>query len=147
MMADVGIRPAGPADFAAATGLLRAAGLPVEDVSANRLGDFLVATRGNVVVGLVGLEAHADIGLLRSLVSHPDARGLGLGQRLVAEIEALARGRGIRELWLLTIDAQDYFEKRGYTVQERAAAPDAIRRTAEFTTLCPGDAVLMMKPL
>jgi amino-acid N-acetyltransferase len=140
-MADVTIRPARPADFAAATGLLRSANLPVTDLSADRLEDFLVATSGNIVVGLVGLEAHADIGLLRSLVSHPDVRKLGLGKRLVAEIEALARGRGVKELWLLTIDAQ------AYTVQERDAAPDAIRRTAEFMTLCPGDAVLMMKPL
>jgi amino-acid N-acetyltransferase len=146
-MADVTIRPARPADFAAATGLLRSANLPVTDLSADRLEDFLVATSGNIVVGLVGLEAHADIGLLRSLVSHPDVRKLGLGKRLVAEIEAIARGRGVKELWLLTIDAQGYFEKRAYTVQERDAAPDAIRRTAEFMTLCPGDAVLMMKPL
>ena len=146
-MADIAIRPARPADFAAAAGLLRAAGLPVTDLSADRLGDFLVATSGNATVGLIGLEAHADVGLLRSLVSRPDVRELGLGRRLVAEIEALARGRGIMELWLLTIDAQGYFEKRGYTVKERAAAPDAIRGTAEFTTLCPGDAVLMMKPL
>ena len=146
-MADVTIRPACPEDFAAAAGLLQAANLPVTDLSADRLDDFLVATSGNVVVGFVGLEAHADIGLLRSLVSHPDVRKLGLGKRLVAEIESLAQARGIKEFWLLTIDAQGYFEKRGYTVQERAAAPDAIRRTAEFTTLCPGDAVLMMKPL
>jgi amino-acid N-acetyltransferase len=146
-MADVTILPARPEDFAAATGLLQTASLPVSDLSADRLDDFLVATSGNVVVGLIGLEAHAAIGLLRSLVSHPDVRKLGLGQRLVAEVESLARGRGIAELWLLTIDAQGYFEKRGYTVQERDAAPDAIRRTAEFTTLCPGDAVLMMKPL
>ena len=146
-MADVTIRPARPADFAAVTGLLQAASLPVTDLSADRLDDFLVATSGNVVVGLIGLEAHAAIGLLRSLVSHPDVRKLGLGQRLVAEVESLARGRGLTELWLLTIDAQGYFEKRGYTVQDRAAAPYAIRRTAEFTTLCPGDAVLMMKAL
>ena len=146
-MADVTIRPARTEDFAAATGLLQAASLPVSDLSADRLDDFLVATSDNVVVGLIGLEAHADIGLLRSLVSHPDVRKFGLGRRLVAEVEVLARGRGITELWLLTIDAQGYFEKQGYTVQDRAAAPDAIRRTAEFTTLCPGDAVLMMKAL
>jgi amino-acid N-acetyltransferase len=144
-MADVGIRPADPADFAAATALLKAAGLPVADLSADRLDDFLVASGDDAVLGLIGLEAHAGIGLLRSLVIRPDARRFGLGQRLVAGIEALARRRGVTELWLLTIDAQRYFEKHGYTVEERAAAPDAIRQSAEFTTLCPGDAVLMKK--
>lgn len=146
-MADVEIRPARPADFAAATSLLQAAGLPVTDLRADRLDDFLVASSGNRVVGLIGLEAHAGIGLLRSLVAHPDGRKLGLGRRLVAEVEARARGRGITELWLLTIDARRYFENRGYTPEDRAAAPDAIRRAAEFTTLCPGDAVLMKKSL
>ena len=146
-MADVDIRPAQPGDFAAATSLLQAAGLPVTDLSADRLDDFLVASSGEGIVGIVGLEAHAGIGLLRSLVSHADAREAGLGRRLVAAIEARARGLGITELWLLTIDAQRYFENRGYTVQERSAAPDAIRGTAEFTTLCPADAVLMRKSL
>jgi amino-acid N-acetyltransferase len=146
-VADVDIRPARPADFAAAASLLQAAGLPVTDLSADRLDDFLVATSGKYVVGLIGLEARADIGLLRSLVAHPDARERGLGRRLVAEVEALARRRRIAELWLLTIDARRYFENRGYTVADRAVAPEAIRRTAEFTTLCPGDAVLMKKSL
>lgn len=146
-MADVDIRPARPADYAPATELLQAAGLPVADLSAERLQDFVVATGDGGVVGFVGLEVHAHIGLLRSLVTRSDARRLGLGRRLVAEVEALARGRGIGELWLLTIDAQAYFERLGYTREERAAAPDAIRGTAEFTSLCPGDAVLMKKSL
>lgn len=146
-MTDVEIRPARPADFDAATSLLQAAGLPVTDLSAGRLDDFLVASSGSRVVGFIGLEAHAGIGLLRSLVAHPDVRDRGIGRRLVAALETLARGRGIAELWLLTIDAQRYFEGRGYTVEERAAAPDAIRRTAEFTSLCPGDAVLMKKSI
>ena len=146
-MADIKIRPASSADLAAATSLLQAAGLPVTDLSTEKLDDFLVASSGNRVVGFIGLEVHAGVGLLRSLVAHPDVRALGLGRRLVAEVETLARERGITALWLLTIDAQRYFENRGYTVQDRATAPDAIRRTAEFTTLCPGDAVLMTKSI
>lgn len=144
-MADVAIRPARPADFSAAASLLQAAGLPVADLSADGLGDFLVACSGDGVVGFIGLEAYAGIGLLRSLVIRPDLRKLGVGRRLVAELEALARERGIAELWLLTIDAQRYFEELGYGLQERATAPDAIRRTGEFATLCPADAVLMNK--
>ncbi len=146
-MADIAIRAARPADFAAAASLLQAAGLPVTDLAADGLGDFVVASSNDSVVGFIGLEAYAGIGLLRSLVIRPDLRKLGVGRRLVAELEALARRRGIAELWLLTVDAQRYFEELGYVLQERASAPDAIRRTAEFATLCPGDAALMNKRL
>ena len=142
-----GIRPAGAADLEAATELLRTAGLPVDDLSAELLENFLVATSNTGVVGLIGLEPFPGVGLLRSLVVDPGTRGASVGRRLVAELEASARQRGVSELWLLTIDADRYFSALGYRVQDRGRAPDAIRGTAEFSSLCPGDAVLMMKTL
>ena len=51
------------------------------------------------------------------------------------------------ELWLLTIDADAWFARLGYTTQARAFAPPEIQQTEEFASLCPGDAVLMMKKL
>ncbi len=57
------------------------------------------------------------------------------------------RQQAVQEVWLLTIDADPFFEKLGYVVRTRDAAPDVIRGTAEFSSLCPGDAVLMSKEL
>jgi len=65
----------------------------------------------------------------------------------VAALESQAASQGIRELWLLTIDADAWFEKLGYGARQRDQAPEAITRTAEFASLCPGDAVLMQKTL
>ena len=48
---------------------------------------------------------------------------------------------------MLTIDADSFFEKLDYVARGRDVAPDAIRDTEEFSTLCPGDAVLMSKAL
>ena len=127
--------------------LLHAAGLPVEDFSESIFGDFLVASSGPVVAGCIGLESFPTIGLLRSLAVDPGVRDAGIGRRLVGELEARASRRGIEELWLLTIDADRYFSKLGYRVQERHAAPEVIRQTAEFSRLCPDDAVLMKKKL
>ena len=146
-MNEVDIRPARPGDFAAVKGLLRDARLPVEDLGEHRMADFFVALHGGSLAGVVGVEVLSHVGLLRSLVVHPESRAAGLGRLLVAALEAHARGRGLTELWLLTIDAERYFRALGYTATERSEAPPAIRDTAEFSRLCPGTALLMRKSL
>ncbi len=146
-MAELAIRVARAADLAAATSLLRAAGLPVEDFSEDLVGNFLVASTGPSVVGCIGLEPLSNVGLLRSLAVDPDFRDGGVGRMLVGALEAHASRRGINELWLLTIDADGFFSRLGYRVQERDKAPAAIRRTAEFSLLCPDDAILMKKTI
>jgi amino-acid N-acetyltransferase len=144
---NVDIVPASASDFATARGWLEDAGLPVEDLTDRRSGRFLVASLNGVAVGMVGLEHFGTVGLLRSLVVEPSGRARGVGRQLVAALEDAARAAGVRELWLLTIDADRYFERLGYLRRGRDAAPDAIRATAEFSGLCPGDAVLMHKQL
>jgi amino-acid N-acetyltransferase len=82
-MAELAIRVARAADLAAATSLLRAAGLPVEDFSEDLIGNFLVASTGPSVVGCIGLEPLSNVGLLRSLAVDPDFRDGGVGRMLV----------------------------------------------------------------
>lgn len=126
---------------------LKAAGLPIADLEPDHMQRFLLASADDSAVGMIGLEAFGSIGLLRSLVVEPAARSAGVGAALVSALEHRARSQGIRELWLLTIDADDWFERSGYTVVDRLRAPTEIRGTAEFSDLCPGDAVLMQKDL
>ena len=140
-----GIRAATAQDLPAALELLRDAELPVADLSAERLA--LVAYRQQEVQGVIGLESFENFGLLRSLVVSRAARGSGVGAALVTALEAACQERGVRELWLLTIDADPFFGKLGYAVRSRDAAPDAISGTEEFSSLCPADAVLMSKEL
>jgi amino-acid N-acetyltransferase len=132
-------------DLPQAKTMLVAAGLPVTDLAAEHLA--FAAVDGEQLMGLIGFEPYGDIGLLRSLVIAEDARGDGLGRKLVANLEAAARDDGVDELWLLTIDADAYFARLGYEVLERSDAPETIRGTAEFAGLCPGDATLMRKRL
>jgi len=139
------IRRAHHGDIDAARNLLSEAGLPVEDLSAEHLA--FVAEIDGRFVGTIGLESFGAIGLLRSLVVSADTRAGGLGRRLVAELEASTHEQGTEALWLLTIDADPFFQRLGYVVMDRADAPPVIRKTAEFSGLCPGDAVLMSKAL
>lgn len=111
------------------------------------MGAFLFAFRDARQVGMIGLESYGDCGLLRSLYVDDASRGLGLGSKLLAALEAKAAGDALHELWLLTIDADPFFARHDYQVMQRSDAPVAIQDSAEFSSLCPGDAVLMRKRL
>jgi amino-acid N-acetyltransferase len=131
--------------------LLDEAGLPNTDLGPDQLEDFLVAERSGTApsetLGIIGLQRFDQVGLLRSLVVNQSDRKAGLGRRLVSALEANACCRGVKYLWLLTIDAERYFERLGYKMMSRDSAPDSIRNTEEFNGLCPDGAYLMRKVL
>jgi amino-acid N-acetyltransferase len=142
------LRQATPLDWLPVRDLLGRADLPVEDLAADRMPDFVVCVGADgILAGAIGLERYGEVALLRSLVVDEAGRGKGLGGSLVAALEQSARNRGTRELWLLTNDANDFFAARGYEIRDRADAPDAIQGSAEFSSICPASAVLMSKTL
>ena len=134
-------------DWQAVQQLLLDAGLPVEDLAPTMLTDFLIAEKSGSIVGAVGLQKFEETGLLRSLVVAKSARGSGLGSQLLGGLEAAARGSGVADLWLLTIDAEAFFSQHGFETMPREQAPASIRQTDEFRDLCPGDAYLMCKSI
>lgn len=97
--------------------------------------------------GVIGLERFGEVGLLRSLAVRRELRGRGLGVALVRAIEALASRSGVRSLYLLTTTAEAFFAANGYARLERDRAPEAIRGTSEFSSVCPKSAVFMGKRL
>ncbi len=147
MTAEPDIRASSPDDLAAAIALLEEAALPVADLYGAKFEDFLVATIDDAIAGFVGLEQFGALGLLRSLLVTPEHRDAGIGRRLVAAMESRAADAGVHEMWLLTTDADSWFAKLGYSRCDRNEAPRPIASTEEFTSLCPGSAVLMKKPL
>ena len=95
----------------------------------------------------MGLEPRGDAALLRSLAVVTDARDEGLGTRLVEAVEARARRRDARTVYLLTTTAADYFAAHGYERIERSALPPPIQETEEARCLCPESATTMRKAL
>lgn len=146
-MGEIDIREARVRDLEAAIRLLEEASLPVADLDAGKLRDFLVARIDSRLAGLVGIEQFGRYGLLRSLVVAPAHRDAGLGRRLVSALESKAVAAGVDEIWLLTIDADCWFEGVGYLRCDRADAPAAIVSSEEFASLCPASAILMNKTL
>lgn len=141
------LRQARTSDWQTVRDLLMDSGLPADDLGPERLDGFLVAEDGDELVGLIGLDVLGTTGLLRSLVVAEPARRIGLGGKLVGALESAAQAAGITDLWLLTIDAEKFFERHGYDIVEREIAPDEIRDTDEFGNLCPQTAYLMTKSL
>ena len=140
------LEPASPGDLALIRHLLDQNGLPSIDVG-EHLAGFLVARGGDGLAGVVGVEPQGSEALLRSLCVAAVRRGRGLARALCDGAEAIARGTGARELYLLTTDARGYFERRGFVVRGREDVPPAIQGTAEFQTLCPSTATVMSKRL
>ncbi len=127
--------------------LLNATNLPTADLTQEHLRHFWGFAADQTIVALVGLEPRTPFGLLRSLAVSPEYRNRGLGTQLVRHAEAMAQQMGLRELYLLTSSAQEFFETFGYEAVPRGSAPVAIAHTPEFAALCPRSSLLMRKQL
>ena len=135
MREQISLRMARPSDVAAIVALVNdyASDSVMLPVSAERvtlaLADFVVAVdaRGRVRACGALKEYSPSLAEVASLAVARDAHGGGLGRRVVAELEGLARMRGIHELFALTMTA-GFFESVGYVVTERARYPEKIRR-------------------
>jgi N-acetylglutamate synthase-like GNAT family acetyltransferase len=130
---NVNVRPAQMADVPALTKLCAQLGYPAsEAVTQARLETLLsdsehallvAETEEGKVVGWVhGLvrkllihDVHIEIG---GLVVDEAYRGRGVGEKLMAEIEAWAKGKGIQAVFLrsniIREEAHEFYEKVGY---------------------------------
>jgi N-acetylglutamate synthase-like GNAT family acetyltransferase len=143
---NITVRQAGAADWPAVTALLRANALPLAGAEAH-LATFVVAMSGIELVGVAGAEVHGDLALLRSVAVAPGLHGQGLGESLVRTLLDEARRRSIRQVFLLTTTAVDYFPRFGFRKISREHAPRALQASAEFQGACPDSAALMALPL
>ena len=94
-------------------------------------GAFVMAYHGGRAVGCGGVRRLGpDVAELKRLYVDPEARGIGLGDRLMQAMEDAARASGYRTVRLDTdtrlSEAQALFRKRGYrTIPAYNANPNA----------------------
>ncbi len=138
------LRPATAADLPAVMALLEAHRLPTAGLAAP-LDGFLVADDSGALVGVIGLERHAEFGLLRSAAVDASRRGSGVGRMLVERLLADAAARGVKAIYLLTTTAEDYFPRFAFEKVARDTVPAAVRASVEFTSACPETATVMMR--
>ena len=134
-----------PGEESAVMALLQEGDLHIGDLSREKLRHFLVARKGDAVIGVVGLEVFPPHGLLRSLAVVEAYRGQGIARRLIGAIERHARNVGVRSIYLLTLTAAGLFEKCAYRPVRRESAPEDLQATEEFKTICPDSAICLHK--
>ena len=135
-------RQATPADWPAVAALLQANHLPLDGAQAH-LSTYLLAVANGELLACAGAEIYGEIALLRSVAVLPSLQNLGLGKALLAQLFEEARRRNITRLYLLTVTAPEYFAQMGFKPEPIAAAPAALKASAELQGACPISASLM----
>lgn len=140
--------PARAADLAAVLALVEASGLPVDGIAERFPDGYAVAHEpGGRLAGVAGLEIHGAAGLLRSVAVAPAFRGNGLGRRLVDDRLAAATTARLDAVYLLTTSAAEIFRRLGFADARREDAPEEMRRSPEFASLCPSSAQCLVRAL
>jgi N-acetylglutamate synthase-like GNAT family acetyltransferase len=130
----------------AGAALIRA-GLPADDIDDPYVLLWRFETHEDIPVGFGGLEIYGYDALLRSVVTLPPLRQVGMGAAIVAALEGEARARRCGSVYLLTTSQADFFARLGYAPCDRNDVPDSIRASRQFATLCPASAAAMVKQL
>jgi len=99
--------------------------------------------QGNMV-GCGGLEFYPPYALLRSVAVAENARGRSLGKQIVNDLLNRAKNRNVKAVYLLTETAPNFFLKRGFTNVAREDAPEELKSSTEFKSVCPVSAACMI---
>lgn len=117
--------------------------MPFSDIDCTPI-NFILAKKNSQIIGCIGIEQYETEGLLRSFAIDRQYQKKGFGKELINRLLAYAVQQEINTLHLLTNTASEYFGKIGFKTQDRDKAPDAIKKTTEFTSLCPSTSVYMI---
>jgi len=126
--------------------LLEKANLPINDIDGNV--ELFCLETDDGIIGTAGLETKGAIGLLRSISISDLQKGKGCGVAIIQHLENYAKSQHLKELYLLTTTAKEFFERKcNYEVVERTDVPVEIQSSQQFSSVCPSSAVVMRKTL
>ncbi|GAB7389066.1 N-acetyltransferase [Bacillaceae bacterium] len=113
-----------------------------------QLRSFTVAADETRIVGVGGLHIlWEDLAEIRSLAISPDARGKGIGKRLVEILVAEARSLAIRRVMALTYQVK-FFQQCGFQVVSKEELPQKVWRDCLNCSKFPScDETAMVKVL
>jgi amino-acid N-acetyltransferase len=124
--------------------LLKACKLPYKDLNVADSIFLSYHDQNGEMVGSGGLEFYSDFALLRSLAVDEKYRGKKIGEAIVNDLLARVIARSIREVYLLTETAHDFFIKLGFKDVDRSDVPTVVKESSEFSSVCPESAVCML---
>jgi amino-acid N-acetyltransferase len=124
--------------------LLKACKLPYEDLSLANSIFLSYHDKDGGMIGSGGLEFYSDYALLRSVAVDEIHRGKRIGEEIVNDLLGRAISSSIREVYLLTETAHDFFIKLGFKDIERNNVPTVVKESSEFRSVCPVSAACMV---
>lgn len=140
------VRPATQADLPAVERLLRDTGLITAGVPAH-IEDFLVLEEEGQIIASAGLEHYGPHALLRSVAVAPAYRDRGFARLLVARLLDEAAGRHVRDVYLFTTTAPEYFRRFGFERIPREDVAGAVRASEEYGECCAGAETMVLRLL
>jgi phosphoglycolate/pyridoxal phosphate phosphatase family enzyme len=109
-----------------------------------RLGRTVIAQDDRSAIATAAWDPVTETtGLVRSVAVTPEARGTGTGLLVTAAALRQAARAGIREVYLVTTDAEKFFARCGFRAVSREDLPDAIAGHRQITRECPASAPVM----
>ncbi len=138
------LRMARTSDAPGVRRLLRDCDLPEDGIEDQFAKSFLVAENDGELIGVAAIKEYGSTGLLRSVAVAEACRSRAVGEHLVVECLDQARRRGLTEVYLLTLDAQGYWESFGFAVLDRDQVPAEVAASREFDSVCPATATAMV---
>jgi ribosomal-protein-alanine N-acetyltransferase len=97
-----------------------------QELTANRLAHYVVARRGELVVGFAGVWLMVDEAHITTFGVHPDHRRLGIGRRLLLRLSDMANelraSRMTLEVRVSNQPAQELYRSFGFAVTGRRVA-------------------------
>jgi amino-acid N-acetyltransferase len=140
------IRDATTNDLMNIKSLLESVSLPSVDID-DHIHNFLILEYAGTPIGTIGMEIYGETALLRSLAVRKEYQFDGYGKRLCRKLILNAERKSIKDIYLLTNTAEKYFSRKGFQRISRERVPEAIKKTYEYSTLCPTDSTCMVKAL
>ncbi|ALM51445.1 amino-acid N-acetyltransferase [Halomonas huangheensis] len=97
----------------------------------HEVDDYVVIDRDGMIIGCAALHRFADarVGELACVAVHPEYRSGARGERLLAEVERLAKREGLDNLFALTTHTTHWFLEHGFALASFEALPP-LRRDA-----------------
>ena len=124
--------------------LLKTSKLPYQDIKLDKNLFVSYHDEDHYLIGFGGLEFYSSYALLRSVAVKEELRGKAIGTSIVNDLLDRAKTNSVKEVYLLTETAYDFFSKRGFVEIWRENVPGEVKASSEFTSVCPVSAACMV---
>jgi arsenite methyltransferase len=132
---DYTIKNATVDDLAEIKELLIVSDLPIVGIDSN-VNDFIVADNGQII-GVIGTHYYETKALLRSFAVTSKLRKSGVGMALFQQLQKQLKSPNIKEVYLLTETAQEYFKRLGFYEINRDQMPSPLLEKSGLNQACP----------